>query len=148
VGAIVFDADGRVLLIRRGRPPAAGQWSLPGGKQEVGETLAQTCRREVVEETGLTISVGPIVAVVERIREGFHYVIIDFLAAVLNSDTASLIAADDVIDARWVALADIGQLDLVTGVEAVIRRAAEMRDASDARGLVDDSGTGSDFLAV
>ena len=90
VGAIVFDDRGRVLLVKRGRAPARGLWSLPGGKVDGGETLAAAVAREVLEETGVTVDVGALVEVVERIvsepSDGgddaarWHYVILDYLA--------------------------------------------------------------------
>src|SRR5262249_51162472 len=88
VGAIVFDSAGRVLLGGRGRPPAQGRWSVPGGAVEAGETLAEACAREVREETGLEVEVGSLCEVVERVtrdpdgRVRFHYVILDYAARV------------------------------------------------------------------
>nr|MCS5566271.1 NUDIX domain-containing protein [Methylococcales bacterium] len=84
VGAVVFDQQGRVLLVKRNSPPKLGYWTVPGGKQESKETLVQACTREVLEETGLSITVGPVVAVVERMQGIFHYVIIDFLASLAD----------------------------------------------------------------
>jgi len=68
VGAFIFDGD-RVLVIQRGKPPGAGLWSIPGGKLEPNETLAQAVAREVREETGLVVEVGPLAAVVERMGD-------------------------------------------------------------------------------
>lgn len=141
VGAVVFDRRGRVLLVRRGGPPAQGWWSLPGGKQEAGETLRECCRREILEETGLAVEPGPIVALAERRLEGFHYVIVDFLAELAAADPVpEPVPAGDVAEARWVALAELDAYALVEGVGAVIR-AAEGR-----AGLVDDGGAGWLFL--
>ncbi|HTR52583.1 MAG TPA: NUDIX domain-containing protein, partial [Kofleriaceae bacterium] len=67
VGAFVFDAEGRVLVIERGHPPGEGLWSVPGGRLEFGETLAQAVAREVREETGLIAEVGPLVCVIESV---------------------------------------------------------------------------------
>ncbi|MFM8332847.1 MAG: NUDIX domain-containing protein [Candidatus Methylumidiphilus sp.] len=78
VSAIIFDAAERVLLIQRGQPPAQGFWHVPGGKLEAGERLIAAACRKVKEETGLDVIIGPIMAVVERWQEGFHYVIVDF----------------------------------------------------------------------
>ena len=74
VGGIVFNNQKQVLMIQRNQPPAMGFWSVPGGKLEPGESLAEACQREIKEETGLDIEVKNIVAVVERRIEGFHYV--------------------------------------------------------------------------
>ena len=104
VGGVVLDGD-RVLLVRRGREPLRGEWSLPGGLVEVGETLANALRREIREETGLDIHIGPVVEVLDRIlpdqqgRVQFHYVLVDYLCSVKSG---SLSAASDACDARWV----------------------------------------------
>src|SRR5439155_11424714 len=84
VGAVIFDGD-RVLLIKRGHEPLKGEWSLPGGRVELGETLGQAVAREVLEETGLVVDVGPVVEVLDRVhrtpdgRVEHHFVIIDYL---------------------------------------------------------------------
>ena len=84
IGAVVFDAD-RVLLVKRGREPLKGQWSLPGGAVEVGESLETAVAREVLEETDLHVEVGPVIEVLDRIQRGsdgrveYHFVIVDYL---------------------------------------------------------------------
>ena len=91
VGAVVVD-DGRVLLVKRAQAPLKGEWSLPGGAVEVGETLSAAVQREVLEETGLVVSVGPIVEVLDRIhtdgdgRVEYHYVLIDYACTVVGGD--------------------------------------------------------------
>jgi 8-oxo-dGTP diphosphatase len=147
IGGIVLDGAGRVLLIRRGQPPSKGLWSLPGGKQEAGETMQAACRREMREETGLEIEVGPIAAVVERQLEGFHYVIVDFLASLSPNQDNFPRAGDDVTDVRWVALAELGHFPLVDGLERVIHAADAMRRRDSGGGLADPDGSGSDYLA-
>ena len=149
VGAVVFDSRGRVLLIRRGQPPARGWWSLPGGRQEAGETLRGCCAREVLEETGLDIEPGPIVALAERRIEGFHYVIVDFLAE-LNFPVPppEPVPATDVSAARWVALAELEGYALVEGLREVIGAAWAGREAGGISGLVDVGGMGRLFLPV
>jgi ADP-ribose pyrophosphatase YjhB (NUDIX family) len=105
VGVILFDDAGRVLLIRRGTPPRQGEWSLPGGRQELGETVEQTARRELAEETGC--SAGPLVLVdvidsITRDEAGavrFHYTLVDF-AARLAGGAAQ--AASDAAALAWV----------------------------------------------
>ena len=120
VGAFVFDAQGRVLLVERGQPPAAGRWTVPGGKLERGETLAQAVAREVREETGLVVEVGPLACVAESIGDDFHYVILDYLARVIGG---ALAAGSDVTAARFVADAELVALPLTDGLEPLIARA-------------------------
>jgi 8-oxo-dGTP diphosphatase len=147
VGAIIFDPDDRVLLIRRNTAPALGRWSVPGGKQEAGETLVQACQREVFEETGLAITIGPIVAVVERILDGFHYVIIDFLARTNNTGVYDVYPASDVSDARWVGGGDLRAYDLVEGLAAIIAVSRILNSGTQTGGLRTTNGTLSDFVA-
>jgi 8-oxo-dGTP diphosphatase len=134
VGAIVFDDAGRVLLVQRARPPAAGRWTVPGGRLELGEALADAVRREVREETGLEVAPGPLVEVVERTtREGdavWHYVILDYLARVTGG---ALRAGDDAADARWVAPAELAALPLTDGLVGVLDRARRLARAGAAR---------------
>ena len=123
IAGIVFDDDGRVLLIRRASAPGVGLWTVPGGKLEPGETLAQAVAREVREETGLVAEIGPLVCVVERIAEGYHYVILDYLARVVGG---ALAAASDVRDARYCDDADLAHLPLTDGLVPVLERARAM----------------------
>jgi 8-oxo-dGTP diphosphatase len=108
VGAVVIEA-GRVLLVRRNREPLLGQWSVPGGAVELGETLEQAIVREVAEETGVAIAPTTVLKAFDRIerdsagRVRFHYVLIDFLCKVENMPE-SLCAATDVSDAQWVSV--------------------------------------------
>lgn len=113
VGAVVV-RDGRLLLIRRGRGPAQGLWSVPGGRVEWGETLQEAVVREVVEETGLDVVCGPYIGFVERMSADYHYVILDFWATAATD--GPLVAGDDAAEAAWVPLADLGVTDLVDGM--------------------------------
>jgi 8-oxo-dGTP diphosphatase len=113
VGAVVVD-DGSLLLVRRGRGPAAGEWSIPGGRVDNGETLAEALVREVREETGLECLCGDFLGWVERITEDRHFVILDFAATVL--DAAAPVAGDDAAEARWVPLTDVADYRLVEGL--------------------------------
>jgi ADP-ribose pyrophosphatase YjhB (NUDIX family) len=120
VAAFVFDADGRVLLIERGKPPGVGLWTVPGGRIERGETLAQAVARELREETGLVAEVGPLVCVVERIADDYHFVILDYLARVVGG---TLAAATDARAARFVDDAELSTLPVTDGLVEVLARA-------------------------
>jgi 8-oxo-dGTP diphosphatase len=146
VGAVVFDPEGRVLLIRRGKPPKMGLWSVPGGCLEPGETLVACCRREVLEETGIEIEPGPIVAVADRAAEGFHYVIIDFAAVPACSGVPDPVPATDVSDARWVDQTELDAYPLVEGLQAAIRSAWASLESGSIGGLGDADGAGRLFL--
>ena len=106
VGAVVFSGN-KVLLVRRGREPAKGQWSIPGGKVEIGETLTQAVIREVAEETGLKVKVEQLIKTLERIfhdKEGrvqYHYVLCDFLCKVVDGDLAP---SSDAADVRFISI--------------------------------------------
>jgi len=127
VGAVVV-RDDAILLIRRGRGVAKGQWSVPGGRVEWGETLAQAIEREVAEETGLPVDCGPFIGFVERMGAEFHYVILDFWAT--PTADRPLVAGDDAAEAEWVPLSELGGVDLVYGMldflveHAVVDRAS------------------------
>lgn len=120
---MVFDAERRVLVIQRGAPPAAGLWSLPGGKVEAGETLVQAVAREVAEETGLVVEVGPLACVVERIGEGFHYVILDYLA---RPTGGSLVAGSDARSARFVNDDELAALPHTDGLRSAVAAARDL----------------------
>lgn len=114
VGAVALDPAGRLLMVERGQPPSAGTWSLPGGRVEPGETMAAAAVREAFEETGLTIELGEVAGVVERIGEGFHYVIVDFWAEVPHG--AEPVAGGDAAAARLVALDELPAMHLAPGL--------------------------------
>ncbi len=105
VGAVIFDED-RVLLIQRGHAPMQGEWSLPGGALELGESLEDGVRREVLEETGFIVEPIAMIEVFDRIarddagRVQFHYVLVDYLCRITGGSAA---CASDATDLRWVA---------------------------------------------
>jgi ADP-ribose pyrophosphatase YjhB (NUDIX family) len=111
VGAVVV-RDRRLLLIERGRGVNVGLWSLPGGRVEPAETLHAAVRRELHEETGLQVRVGPLCGIAERISEQAHYVILDFWA---DAD-GTPIAGDDAAGVAWADRTDLDRLHLVDGL--------------------------------
>jgi ADP-ribose pyrophosphatase YjhB (NUDIX family) len=129
VGVVVWHGD-RVLLVQRGRPPRQGQWSLPGGAQQLGESLAEAARREVLEETGLTVDLGDVIATVDSIerdpegRVRYHYTLIDFTA---EAHRAELVPGDDAADARWFELHQIEALGLWSETLRIIELARSRR---------------------
>jgi 8-oxo-dGTP diphosphatase len=120
VGAIVFDETGRVLLVQRGKPPGVGLWSVPGGKLEPRETLAQAVAREVREETGLIVEVGTLACVLERMGDDYHFVLLDYFA---RATGGKLAAASDAAAARFVAFEELAALPLTEGLADVLARA-------------------------
>jgi ADP-ribose pyrophosphatase YjhB (NUDIX family) len=122
VGAVIHDAAGRLLLIKRGHPPGAGLWSLPGGRVEPGETDTQAVIRELLEETGLSVRPDSLVGRVERPAPSGRYEIFDYACAV---EGGSLRAGDDAADGAWVNLADFVSLEqrgeLVAELAATLR---------------------------
>ena len=114
VGAVVRDRSGRLLLVLRGHAPAAGTWSLPGGRVEPGESDVQALRREVAEETGLEVEVGSHVGTVERDGSaGVRYEIYDYACTVTGG---TLAAGDDAADVRWAADAEVRRLPCSPGL--------------------------------
>ena len=113
VGAVAV-LDGRLLLVRRGHGPAAGEWSIPGGRVEAGETLAEAVVRELAEETGIEGVCDRMVGWVERIGSDHHFVILDFFVTVLEPGT--VVAGGDAAEAEWVPLEDVPHRRLVEGL--------------------------------
>jgi 8-oxo-dGTP diphosphatase len=129
VGVVVWHRD-RVLLVQRGKPPRVGQWSLPGGAQQLGETVAEAARREVREEVALEIALGEVIAIVDLIerdqhgRVRYHYTLIDYVAEAASPE---LRAGSDAADARWFAVAEIETLGLWSETVRIIKLASERR---------------------
>jgi len=128
VGAVIVKA-GRVLLVKRRFEPLAGRWSIPGGTLELGETLETGVAREMQEETGLEIEIGPVIEVFDRIifdaeqRVRYHFVLVDYLCRPVGGD---LQAGSDVDEAVMVDPASLDAYDLTEKARAVISRALEL----------------------
>ena len=134
VGGVVI-RDDHVLLVRRGREPLKGEWSIPGGMLELGEKLEDGVRRELLEETGLEVEPLALIATFDRIsherlpddagrepRVQYHYVIVDYVCQTVKG---TLVPASDVIDARWVTREEMRHYHLTEMATAVIHRAFE-----------------------
>lgn len=127
VGAVVV-AEDRALIVRRAHEPRQGEWSLPGGRVELGETLLDAVRREIREETGLDVEVGPIVEVFDRIhlvddRVRYHFVIVDYLCRPVGG---ALQAGDDATAVAWVMAGELEGYAVNAHAAAVIRKGLAM----------------------
>jgi len=124
VGAVIV-ADGRALLIRRGQAPLLGEWSLPGGVLECGETLREAAIREAREETGLIVEVAEMLGVYERVirsedgRVRYHYVLIDFLCHAVGGE---LKAGSDAAEVGWFRREELPALKLAYDANDVVRK--------------------------
>jgi len=129
VGVVVWRED-EFLLIQRGKPPRRGAWSLPGGAQELGETVRETAAREIREETGVEIEVKELIDVFDTIsrddegRIRLQYTLIDFTAEWQSGDA---VAGDDAMGVRWVKMDEIAEYNLWTETARAIRMSAASR---------------------
>lgn len=128
VGAVIVDGE-RVVLVKRAHEPLKGEWSLPGGTVEVGETLHHAVAREVREETGLDVHVGPLIEVLDRIHRGddgrveYHFVLLDYRCTVA---AGTLAHGSDATDVSWAPVNDLAQYRLSDVAMRVIARALEL----------------------
>jgi mutator protein MutT len=124
VGAVIVEA-GRALLVRRASEPLVGEWSVPGGMLELGETLRDGVRREVLEETGLVVEPGEVLDIFDSIftdgegRTQYHYVLIDYLCRPISGEAT---ARTDVSEVRWVSQDDLEAMKLRESIEQVVRK--------------------------
>jgi 8-oxo-dGTP diphosphatase len=125
-GVVVFDENGRVLLVQRGRPPRAGQWGIPGGMLELGERLMDAAAREVREECSIEIAIGGVAGVFEPVtrddegRVEYHYVVIDYWASYVSGEAR---AGDDAAGIAWATMDDINEYALMPDSLQVVRDA-------------------------
>lgn len=128
VGGVVV-SNQRALLVRRGKPPLEGKWSIPGGMLEIGETLQEGVRRELAEETGMEVRVLGMIEVFERIslddsgRTKYHFVVLDYLCEAIGGGAR---AGSDAHDVAWAAESELAQYNLEPAANRVIRKALEM----------------------
>ena len=127
VGTVVLDGD-MVLMIQRGKPPRQGSWSLPGGAQELGETIHEAARREVREETGLEIEIFGLIDVVDSVRPDaddkieYHYTLIDVAGHAVGG---TLMAGGDAQDCRWFTRPEIDAMDIWPETKRIIALAVD-----------------------
>ena len=128
VGAVVVK-NGHILLVKRGNEPGYGQWSLPGGAIELGETARAAVAREVKEETGFEVEVVDVIEVLDRImldahgRVRYHYVLIDFFARYISGEFQP---SEELLDGRWVLPGELPQYHLTDAARRVIGKAIDM----------------------
>ena len=133
VGAVIVD-NRRVVVVRRGTEPLRGEWSIPGGVLELGETLRAGTEREAREETGLVVKAGEVVGVFDRVvpsedgRTRFHYVLIDFRCEVVSGE---LCAGGDAAEARWITVEDLAELSIGEPTAGLIRKALQAEPTTD-----------------
>jgi mutator protein MutT len=132
VGGVVFDA-GRVLLVKRGHEPLRGEWTIPGGRVELGETVTAAVVRELREETGLIVEAGPVIEVVDRVetdavgRVRYHFAIVDLLCRAVGG---GLVYGSDAADACWAPVPELAGYRLTAAALRVIDKALVMAEAT------------------
>lgn len=117
MGAVVV-SEGRLLMVRRGRNPGVGRWSIPGGRVEPGETLEQAVVRELMEETGVRGECEALMGSLERRGPDHHFVILDYRMRQVGTEDP--VAGDDAAEAAWVPLAEVTQRSLVEGLASFL----------------------------
>ncbi len=129
VGAVVWNEKGEIVLIRRGNEPRRGEWSIPGGRVEWGETILEAISREVREETGLEVEIAGLIEVVDSLSRADdggvarHYVLVDFAARAVAGE---LRAGDDASEARWVSHAELAEYKLWSETLRIIALSARL----------------------
>jgi 8-oxo-dGTP diphosphatase len=135
VGVVVWKEE-EFLLIQRGKPPRRGQWSIPGGRQELGETVKEAAIRETKEETNLSVKISDFLGVVDSIQKDnddrveFHATLIDFSAEWVNG---TAVASSDAVDVAWHKLADLEELNLWSETSRIIQLSAKLRSERNAK---------------
>jgi len=142
VGAVIVE-NGRALVVRRGTEPLKGEWSIPGGVVELGETLRQAAAREAKEETGLEVEPGEVLEVVDRIMRDaerkvqYHYVLVDFLCRLVSGDARP---GADASELRWITVRELEGFPIADSAAAVLRKGFDAAQNQTARNSMESAG--------